>query len=267
MNKSSSTKAGAKITETAKKKLSPFAILGIVAGVVLLVSTVTVAVILLTGNSDSDGPAKRKCPSGQYDFGYGCEPQSGVEKPVLYLYPTEATEVSVQVSHPENFTAEYPKYNNGWRVLAQPNGDLTDLNNNGRELYSLYYESKNIVPATVQKDGFVIKGSDTAAFLEEKLTQLGLNARESEEFIIYWLPQLQDNPYNYIRFQTAEEIDASQALNISPKSDTTIRVWMSYQPLDKPITVQPQKLPKTPIRAGFTVVEWGGTRIGSDIQQ
>ena len=41
---------------------------------------------------------------------------------------------------------------------------------------------------------------------EEKLAILGLNEREAEEFIIYWLPKLESNKYNYIRFATEEEI-------------------------------------------------------------
>ncbi len=57
------------------------------------------------------------------------------------------------------------------------------------------------------KEGFVVKGNQTIQFLEEKLAVLGLNERESEEFIVYWLPKLQKNEYNYIRFATLEEIN------------------------------------------------------------
>jgi hypothetical protein len=262
MNKSSLIKAG---VGTTKKNSKIWRVVAIIVAV-LLASTVALTIAL---------QANPGCPEGSFwgryplpnEVRYGCIEENVEDKPIIYIYPTETTEVSVQVSHPENFTTEYPRYGNGWRVLAQPNGDLTDLNNNNRGLYSLYYESRNEVPAIVQKDGFVVKGSDTTVFLEEKLAALGLSAREAEEFIIYWLPQLQDSPYNYIRFQTAEEIDTNQALDISPKPDTLIRIIMSYRPLDSPIAVQTQQLPKTPARIGFTVVEWGGTRIDSSIQR
>ena len=49
--------------------------------------------------------------------------------------------------------------------------------------------------------GFCVAGEDTAAFLEDALTQLGLNREEANEFIIYWLPQMQDTAYNLISFQ------------------------------------------------------------------
>ena len=42
--------------------------------------------------------------------------------------------------------------------------------------------------------GFVVRGSDTAAFLREKLAYMGLTPREYNEFIVYWLPRMQNNP-------------------------------------------------------------------------
>lgn len=102
-----------------------------------------------------------------------------------------------------------------------------------------------------------------ADFFEEKLEILGLNYREAEEFIIYWLPELEQNPYNYIRFATMEEIVENMPLFVSGNPDTVIRVLMEYQPLEEPIEVKEQKL-QAPKREGFTVVEWGGTRLKDD---
>ena len=59
---------------------------------------------------------------------------------------------------------------------------------------------------------------------------------------------------------TKDEIDLCQELDVNPKPDSIIRVMMSYKGLDKPINVREQKL-KAAERAGFTVVEWGGTEI------
>ncbi len=179
-------------------------------------------------------------------------------KPIIYLYPTKTTGIKVALGHPELITTSYPKYTNGWQVTAKPSGDLVDRKT-GRKLYSLYWEGKN-ADASVKSNGFVIRGSDTAAFLEEKLALLGLNEREAEEFIIYWLPKMEHNKYNYIRFQTRQEIDHYMPLNITPKPDTTIRIFMAYKPLETPINVTEQKLsPQT--RKGYTAVEWGGAEI------
>ena len=182
-----------------------------------------------------------------------------VYKPVIYLYPTEDTKVDVRLLNDSLITCSYPKYTNGWSVLAKPNGDLTYLST-GRSLYSLYYESNNIVDFKVTNEGFIVKGEDAISFLEEKLEILGLNEHEAEEFIIYWLPKLEANEYNYIRFATKEEIDSNMPLEVSPNPDSIIRVLMTYKGLKSPISVKEQTLER-PNRDGFVLVEWGGTEI------
>lgn len=181
-----------------------------------------------------------------------------VKKPIIYIYPKEQTKVSIKVGKPENLSHTYPKYENGWEVIAKPNGDLIDTKT-GRNLYALYWEGKNTVEPNMN-EGFIVKGKDTITFLEEKLKILGLNEREANEFIIYWLPKLESNKYNFIRFQTEEEINNNMPLEIEPKPDTVIRVVMEFKALEEPIQIQEQNL-KTPERTGYIVVEWGGTEI------
>ena len=135
-------------------------------------------------------------------------------------------------------------------------GILEDLNS-GRRLYALYWEGM-IEAASGMSDGFVVPGTDTAAFLEDKLARLGLTEREAEEFIVYWMPLLQENPYNLIRFEDSRAIDEAMPLLFSVEPDTLIRVWMVYQPLEAPVEVPEQVLPEAPVRRGFTAVEWGG---------
>lgn len=183
-----------------------------------------------------------------------------VKKPILYLYPEADTELTVTLGKPEALTVSYPAYGDGWRVLARPDGTLQDLET-GRSLYALYWEGQSqAVPP--MDEGFVVAGRDAAAFLEEKLAALGLTEREAEEFIVYWLPNLQENPYNLIRFETLDEINETMPLAFSVEPDTLIRVYMVYRPLEEPVEVPEQVLPETPVRAGFTAVEWGGSEVG-----
>ena len=186
-----------------------------------------------------------------------CDPNVAY-KPLIYLYPKEETNVIVKFKNNNYLTHTYPKYNNSWNVYAYPNGKLID-NNTGRELYGLYWEGKNHY-SSIKEDGFVVKGKDTSAFLEEKLSVLGLTEREANEFIIYWLPILEDNNYNYIRFESIDEINNYMPLDISPKPDSLIRILMDYKPLDEKINIKEQKL-ITPKRNGFVAVEWGGALI------
>ena len=181
-------------------------------------------------------------------------------KPIIYLYPENTTELTVTLGKPEKISCSYPKYVNGWHVLAEKSGKLIDLDTN-KELYSLYWEGKNNTEKRyIPSEGFIIKGEDSAEFLEEKLEILGLNWKEAEEFIIYWLPKLEENKYNYIRFATLDEINEFMPLEISEEPDTMIRILMQYKGLEEPVEVTEQKL-ETPERKGFVVVEWGGSEI------
>lgn len=178
------------------------------------------------------------------------------DKPMIYLYPEQEENITVTLGNPEKLTTTYPKYSNGWNVTAEPDGTLTD--ENGRTYYGLYWEGKD-VNNHMFDEGFCVKGEDSAKFLEEKLAILGLNEREANEFIVYWLPILEKNEYNLIRFQTKEEIESYMPLNVSPKPDTEIRIMMEYKPVKKFTKIQEQHLEPVE-RNGFTVVEWGGVR-------
>lgn len=181
-----------------------------------------------------------------------------VDKPIIYIYPKEQLNVSVKLLNSSLLTTSYPRYHNGWNVIAQPNGMLKDIETN-KNYYGLYYEGENHNVA-MKKDGFIVNGEDTIEFLEEKLEILGLNEREINEFIIYWLPKLENNKYNYIRFETIEEIESYMPLEIKPTPDTIIRVVMDYKPLNEKIKIEEQKLMPQK-RVGYSVVEWGGSEI------
>ncbi|MBP3687166.1 MAG: hypothetical protein J6J35_02230 [Alphaproteobacteria bacterium] len=182
-----------------------------------------------------------------------------VFKPIIYLYPTETTDVSVKLGAKEKLTHTYPKYVEEWNVRAEPNGDLTDTVT-GRKYYALYWEGTD-ADLPRYDDGFVVAKDEVVPFLEEKLAVLGLNEREANEFIIYWLPKLESAPYTFIHFVSQEEQNKNMPLTIQPEPDMIIRVLMAFKSLDKPIEVKEQILPEMPKRNGFTVIEWGGTEI------
>ena len=181
------------------------------------------------------------------------------EKPIIYLYPTETTNVSVRLGYPDKLAVSYPAYNDGWELIAEADGSLTDLNT-GREFYGLYWEGEKS-DFEMTSEGFVVESSEAAEFLEEKLAILGLNEREANEFIVYWLPRMQQNQYNYVRFASLDEIESYMPLSITPTPDTVIRVMMILKPLDAWQPVSPQQFMPAPKRSGFTVVEWGGTEV------
>ena len=185
------------------------------------------------------------------------QPEPGMAyKPVIYLYPERETEVSVKLNLDGKLTCTYPAYSTGWKVTASPDGTLTDAK--GQTYNYLYWEGETNAQWDMT-EGFCIKGEDTAAFLEDALEKLGLNRKEANEFIVYWLPLMEQNPYNIISFQTDTYTDAAE-LQIDPAPNTVIRVFMTFKASDYMIRILPQKL-TAPERTGFTVVEWGGTEV------
>ncbi len=187
-------------------------------------------------------------------FAYGWGEEIDVtEKPVIYLYPQKECRVDVRLDYAGELTCTYPAYQNGWSVTAHPNGTLTD--DSGMEYQYLYWEGEGYKDFDFSK-GFCVAGEDTAAFLEAALEKLGLNRREANEFIIYWLPRMQNSPYNVIAFQT-ETYEEAAKLHISPEPDCLIRVFMAWYGANESIEIPAQEL-SSPTREGFTVVEWGG---------
>ncbi len=176
-------------------------------------------------------------------------------KPIIYLYPEETTDVSVEVDC--ELTVTYPDYGEGWKVTAEPDGTLTN-HADGREYSYLFWEGEGYGEMDFS-EGFVVKGKDTVSFLQDKLSAMGMTPREYNEFIVYWLPYMQDNAYNLISFQW-ENYDESAKLNITPEPDNMLRVFMAFKALEEPVAVPEQKLPELN-REGFTVVEWRGTEV------
>ena len=188
----------------------------------------------------------------------GCWPleEQYPEKPVIYLYPEAETDVTVRLDYAGDLTCTYPAYDCAWRVAAAPDGTLTD--ERGQTYRYLYWEGTDNVQYDFS-EGFCVPGSETAAFLEDALAQLGLTRAEANEFIIYWLPQMEQNAYNLISFQSDAYTDAAK-LTITPQPDTLLRVFMAWKPLTSAVEIVPQTL-TAPERTGFTAVEWGGAKV------
>ncbi len=177
-------------------------------------------------------------------------------KPVLYLYPEEECVVNVTFAHPDRLKTVYPAYNvtTGWNVTAKPDGTLTD--EHGRNYYALYWdESGSVTPDW--SEGFSVKRENAASFLEEKLAEIGLNWRESNEFIMYWLPYFEKNDYTLVWFEFTKSREAENKLNITPTPDSLLRFSIHLKGSDGDVDLPEQTIPAFE-REGFTAVEWGG---------
>lgn len=191
----------------------------------------------------------------------GCTPTREnplTAKPVIYLYPEEPTEVLVQLDFAGELTYTYPVYNKGWRVTAYPDGRLVNKPDNTEHFY-LFWEGNSGTDWRFD-EGFCVAGDETEVFLREKLAYMGLTPREYNDFLVYWVPEMQQNPYNLITFAT-RQYEQLAPLMVSPAPDSVLRVHMVYKAVDAPVAIPAQQL-NSFVRKGFTMVEWGGSRAG-----
>ncbi len=180
------------------------------------------------------------------------------KKPVIYLYPEQETEVRVTLDLQGRLGCTYPAYNTGWNVIARPDGTMTNLAD-GRNYEYLFWEGNLDADLRDFSNAACVAGKDTAVFLEKYLSAAGLNDREIDDFISFWLPQMESHEYNLIAFPTAAYESAAK-MNIYPKPDSELRIFMVFQELDEPVDSAITE-PEPFERNGFTVVEWGGCEI------
>ena len=179
-------------------------------------------------------------------------------KPVLYLYPAYESDIHVKLHFEGSLSVTYPAYENGWHVRAYPDGRLINFSDHQEYSY-LFWEGFPWDARWERSEGYCVKGSDTVSFLQETLRALGLTPKEYNEFIVYWLPLMQDNPYNLITFQW-DEYERIAQLDISPEPDSILRVFMVFEPLQEPVEIAPPAPRQAFVRQGFSVVEWGGAQ-------
>lgn len=181
-----------------------------------------------------------------------------IKKPVIYLYPTLKTDITISLDFKGELLTTFPKYDKNWTVTAYPDGRIFDKKTN-RFYNSLFWDGNKIFPNEhyQYKTGFIVVKNNLTDFLIEKLEYIGLNNIETNEFIQFWLPLLEKNETNFIHFYVNSDYDIISKNNVIPKPDTSIRIFMEFYSLDKAINIPEQVLPKTE-RKRFTLVEWGG---------
>jgi hypothetical protein len=183
------------------------------------------------------------------------------DKPVIYLYPRQTMNVDVKLEPKGKFMFTYPEYKNGWSVTANPDGSMES---GGKTYNYLFWDGEVDMSAGLMSGNrnFEVRKGNLVSFFEDKLTYMGFNSREIQDFITYWVPRMNANEVNLIHFIFNEEYNAYADLQITPKPDHIFRMFMIWQKGGEQSDMEHrgQDLP-TFKRDGFTVVEWGGGEI------
>ena len=195
------------------------------------------------------------------------------KKPAIYLYPKEITNVTVNIRM-NALTTIYPQMSGDgdefrqnhqyiWKVVAHPDGDLII---NSKRYFYLFWEGASDDDDYDLSKGFIVEGKNVAAFLEEKLEKMGLNVREKQDFIVFWLPFMEKNKYNLITFQT-ERYTEKAILTITPKPQHLIRIFMVFKAIPEPIEIPEPEIEeiKRDELDGFVAIEWGGSELESNV--
>jgi hypothetical protein len=182
-------------------------------------------------------------------------------KPIIYLYPETEMDVSVEVSPNLGFTKTIPEYGEGWQVTAKPDGTIIDKKTGLS--YPYLYWTGWVEGYPLIERGWVVPQRDLDTFFDIYLAKFGLNAKEIADFKDYWREDMKETPYYAITFVDQRVIDDLSPLSVSGNPETIIRVLMTAEPLLRPKALTAPVVPPTPIRHGFTVVEWGGTILRS----
>ena len=217
---------------------------------------------------------------GEYDF----KLMGGCGKPVIYLYPEKETNVHLSFAAPFSLNTQIPSYHDGWFVNAKPNGTLTDLQSKytdcskidetifGSEYagaacksnsYPYIYWSGKSVENQYPKvgGGWMVEKENLGVFMKAKLNEMGLNEKESNDMTSYWVPKMSEKnaPYYRISFLQTQAMNKFIPMDVNPKPDSVIRVFLDFKALEvKPSVIPvPQTLQRF-VRNGFTLVEWGG---------
>ena len=123
----------------------------------------------------------------------------------------------------------------------------------------MYYEGKAELPEE-RACGFIVTKGEYQSFLEEKLEILGLNEKEAQEFIIYWLPVMQKYDRLFVHFMEQQVLEKCVPLKVTPQPDSVIRIFMQLSEIESGKKIEEQTLTKVE-RKGYSVVEWGGSFI------
>ena len=108
-------------------------------------------------------------------------------KPAIYLYPKEDTYIWVELDIDGQLTQTIPSYDDGWYVLAKPDGDIFDRRDGyiqDKPYDYLFWEAEtDLSELALQDQGWILAKENLEGWFSANLPLLGLNEKEKAQFI------------------------------------------------------------------------------------
>jgi hypothetical protein len=231
------------------------------------------------------------------------------DKPVIYLFPPvplPIVDLSLTLSPQWSFSALYPvvdvvKNKNKtetvfWKVSAQSNGDLVDLETQTSLSYLFWeahsspspsssFHNSDVAPAfdpsspsLTASNGVALPFSQFLSYLDTALSSLALHTSARNDFVTYWLPAFlriqQRGQRIAFRFLPQKEYEQAAKLEVEPVPDVVTRVFLLFRGVDesdaegwrkaeevdwvKEVGIEEEKVKDEGL---FRVLEWGGMEL------
>ena len=173
-----------------------------------------------------------------------------VDKPNIYLYPTEACDVEVRLKLANGeVVCSDPPYTSLWKVRAYPDGRIE-----GTPGY-LFYEAR-VRLSEVGDRGWCVCKDEVMDFFSSVLKMYGFNEREREDFVEYWGEHLPSANFYVIYPLVDDTVNRLCGLEVYPQPESVMRVWFAVECSESAVEIVPPKVHSFN-RQGFSVVEWG----------
>ena len=188
----------------------------------------------------------------RYKVDFVLEEGMMVYKPNIYLYPRKKCKLDVSLDFPQGgeVVKSIPDYPGEWKnIKVQPSGVINNFYN------YLFYEAA--LPDKWQVDeGWSVKTDDLEIFFRENMIEYGFNAKEINDFILYWIPRLKNHPCYNIYPQYTEKVDELVTLNISIEPESIMRMFYVIEGSDEISYIPAPGIPEFNAE-GFVAREWG----------
>lgn len=174
-----------------------------------------------------------------------------VDKPNIYLYPTETIDLCVILEFPMGgeIVASIPTYFKEWCVSIDTSGKIDHT------YEYLFYES--IQPDVWQYEkGWCVKKEDLEDFFTTNMRVYNFNDKEIKDFVDHWIHLLIEDEYYNIYPQYNSQIEQVIQINFSIQPDNLYRLFYGVIGTDQYTEISEPEIEKAD-RKGFTVVEWG----------